>query len=61
MSRSSTSRSMSSQYFQFITSRDISMMTQQLSTLVGAHVPMAEALAALVDQTEKPQAQGRAL
>jgi len=40
-------------YFQFITSRDIATMTQQLSTLIGAHVPMAEALAALVDQTEK--------
>ncbi len=40
-------------YLQFVSSRDISVMTQQLSTLVGAHVPMAEALAALVDQTEK--------
>ncbi len=40
-------------YFEFITSRDIATMTQQLSTLVGAHVPMAEALSALVDQTEK--------
>ncbi len=40
-------------YFQFITRRDISVMTQQLSTLVGAHVPMAEALAALVEQAEK--------
>jgi general secretion pathway protein F len=40
-------------YFQFITSRDISVMTTQLSTLIGAHVPMAEALSALVDQTEK--------
>ncbi len=41
------------QYLQFISSRDISIMTQQLSTLISAHVPMAEALAALVDQTEK--------
>lgn len=40
-------------YFQFVTSRDISVMTQQLSTLVGAHVPMSESLAALVDQAEK--------
>jgi len=40
-------------YFQFVTSRDVSVMTQQLSTLVAAHVPMAEALAALVEQTEK--------
>ncbi|MEZ4236788.1 MAG: type II secretion system F family protein [Myxococcota bacterium] len=28
-------------------------MTTQLSTLVGAHVPMGEALSALVEQTEK--------
>jgi general secretion pathway protein F len=40
-------------YFQFITTRDVSVMTTQLSTLVGAHVPMGEALAALVEQTEK--------
>ncbi|MBX2796243.1 MAG: type II secretion system inner membrane protein GspF [Myxococcales bacterium] len=40
-------------YFQFISARDVSIMTTQLSTLVGAHVPMAEALSALVDQTEK--------
>src|SRR5690606_8756651 len=40
-------------YFQFITTRDISVMTTQLSTLVSAHVPMAEALSALVDQSEK--------
>jgi general secretion pathway protein F len=40
-------------YFQFVTKRDVSVMTQQLSTLIGAHVPMAEALSALVDQTEK--------
>ena len=40
-------------YFQFVTRRDVSTMTTQLSVLVGAHVPMAEALAALVDQTEK--------
>jgi general secretion pathway protein F len=40
-------------YFQFVSARDVSVMTTQLSTLVGAHVPMAEALAALVDQTDK--------
>lgn len=40
-------------YFQFITTRDVSVMTTQLSTLVGAHVPMGEALNALVEQTEK--------
>ncbi|MGC6492993.1 MAG: type II secretion system F family protein [Myxococcota bacterium] len=42
-----------SQYLEFITSRDISVMTAQLSILLGAAVPMAEALTALVDQTEK--------
>ncbi len=40
-------------YFQFITARDVSMTTTQLATLVGAHVPMGEALSALVDQAEK--------
>lgn len=40
-------------YLQFITKRDVSILTTQMSTLVGAHVPMAEALAALVDQAEK--------
>lgn len=40
-------------YLQFITRRDVSVMTTQLATLVGAHVPMGEALSALVDQTEK--------
>jgi general secretion pathway protein F len=42
-------------YFQFVTSRDIALMTTQLATLVGAHIPMSEALGALVDQTEKPK------
>ncbi len=40
-------------YFQLISPRDIAQITTQLSTLIGAHVPMVEALAALVDQTEK--------
>ncbi len=40
-------------YFQFITSRDVATLTSQLSTLLGASIPMAEALNALVDQTEK--------
>jgi len=42
-------------YFQFVTSRDVALMTTQLATLVGAHIPMSEALGALVDQTEKPK------
>jgi general secretion pathway protein F len=41
------------QYLEFITERDINNMTQQLSVLINASVPMAEALGALVDQTEK--------
>lgn len=44
-----------SKYFQFVSPRDIAILTTQLSTLVGAHIPMAEALAALVDQSEKPK------
>ena len=40
-------------YLQFITTRDISIVTTQMATLVGAHIPMGETLAALVDQTEK--------
>ena len=42
-----------SRYLQMISPRDISQLTQQLSTLIGASVPMVEALTALVDQTEK--------
>lgn len=42
-----------SQYFQLISPRDVAQITTQLSTLVGANVPMVEALTALVDQTEK--------
>lgn len=42
-----------SKYFQFVSPRDVSILTTQLATLIGAHIPMAEALAALVDQCEK--------
>lgn len=42
-----------SKYFQFISPRDVAILTTQMSTLIGAHIPMAEALAALVDQAEK--------
>ena len=41
-------------YFQFISHRDITILTRQLATLIGASIPMAESLSALVDQTEKP-------
>lgn len=40
-------------YTQFITTRDIANTTKQLSILLGASVPMAESLTALVDQTDK--------
>jgi general secretion pathway protein F len=39
-------------YFERVSSQDISTMTQQLSTLVGAGIPMVEALTALIEQTE---------
>ncbi len=42
-----------SKYFQFITAGDISLLTMQMSTLIGASVPMGETLTALVDQAEK--------
>lgn len=42
-----------SQYLQFVSKRDISVLTRQLATLLGASVPLAETLTALVDQTEK--------
>lgn len=44
-----------SKYFQFVSPRDVAILTTQMSTLIGAHVPMAEALAALVEQSEKPR------
>lgn len=40
-------------YFERVTLRDISNLTAQLAVLVGASVPLSEALQALVDQTEK--------
>lgn len=40
-------------YFQFISGRDISILTRQMATMLGASVPMAETLKALVDQSEK--------
>ncbi|MFH1469714.1 MAG: type II secretion system inner membrane protein GspF [Pseudomonadota bacterium] len=43
-----------SRTFQVITRADVATMTSQLSTLVGASIPMVEALAALVEQVEKP-------
>ncbi len=41
-----------SKYFQRVSTTDLATMTSQLSTLVGAGIPMVEALGALQDQTE---------
>jgi general secretion pathway protein F len=40
-------------YLQWVSTRDIATATKQLATLLGAAVPMAESLSALVEQTEK--------
>lgn len=41
-----------SKYFQRVKVGDLAAMTSQLSTLVGAGIPMVEALTALIDQVE---------
>ena len=41
-----------SQYFERVTPQDLSLTTRQLSTLVGAGLPLVECLSALVEQTE---------
>jgi general secretion pathway protein F len=43
-----------SQFFRRIPVEDVSNMTRQLATLVAAHIPLVEALSALVDQVENP-------
>lgn len=42
-------------YFQFVSPRDVATLTTQLSTLIGAAIPMVESLTAMVDQVEKQQ------
>ncbi|MCO4747865.1 MAG: type II secretion system F family protein [Proteobacteria bacterium] len=42
-----------SKYLERVTTRDVAIATRQLAVLVGASVPMAEALTALIDQAEK--------
>lgn len=42
-------------YFQRVSQQDLATVTSQLSTLIGAGIPMVEALSALVDQTENPR------
>ncbi len=43
-----------SRFTQRVSVADLSALTSQLSTLVGAGIPMVEALSALVDQVENP-------
>jgi len=42
-------------YFERVSIQELSQMTSQLSTLVGAGIPVVEALAALVEQTDNPK------
>jgi general secretion pathway protein F len=42
-------------YFQRISGKDLATMTRQMSTLIAAHIPIVETLAALVEQTENPK------
>ena len=44
-----------SKYFQRVTPQELSTITQQMSTLVGANIPMVEALSALLEQTDNPK------
>ncbi|MCK6502854.1 type II secretion system inner membrane protein GspF [Myxococcota bacterium] len=43
-----------SKFFRRVSLEDVSQMTSQLSTLVGAGIPMVEALTALIEQTDHP-------
>lgn len=42
-------------YFERISLQDVAEMTTQLSTLIGAGIPMVDGLSALVDQIENPK------
>ncbi len=42
-------------YLQRISGKDLALMTRQMSTLIGAHIPIVQTLAALVDQTQNPK------
>jgi general secretion pathway protein F len=44
-------------FFRRVSVSDVAMMTRQLATLVGAGIPLVEAVSALVDQMEKPELQ----
>jgi general secretion pathway protein F len=41
-----------------VSPQDLATLTTQMSTLVGANIPMVEALAALAEQTENPKLKG---
>lgn len=42
-----------SQYFERITPQDLALLTRQLSTLVGAGLPLVDCISALIEQVEK--------
>ncbi len=42
-------------YFQKVSGKDLSTMTRQMSTLIGAHIPIVDTLSALVDQSPNPK------
>lgn len=44
-----------SKYFQRVKTQDVAVMTRQLATLVGAHIPLVDSLSALADQLENPK------
>jgi len=44
-------------FFRRVSVGDVAMMTRQLATLVGAGIPLVEAVSAMVDQMEKPELQ----
>lgn len=42
-------------YFQRIGGKDVAVMTRQMSTLIGAHIPIVDTLSALIEQTQNPK------
>ncbi len=42
-------------FFQRVSPQDLATLTSQMSTLIGANIPMVEALSALQEQTENPK------